>query len=113
MRVFEPEHEGDHHVVVLTELPDNPGQSVTNAVEQLAGEVMLANALPTNATMVIEHYPAESHPPEDETYDLVTFANSDPQPVLRGGVWAVELGAPEWARIDADTVQILMGQPLR
>jgi hypothetical protein len=115
VRIFEPDegNPGDHHVVVLSELPTNTGQSVTNAVEQLAGEVMLANVLPTNATVVIEHYPAESHPPEDETYDLVTFANRDPEPVLRAGAWAVELGAPEWSRIDGKTVETLVGQPLR
>lgn len=116
MRIFEPDAEGnpgDHHVVVISELPGNTGQSVTNAIEQLAGEVILTNALPSSETVFIEHYPAESHPPEKETFDLVTFSNRDPEPVLRAGVWKVELGEPEWARIDRETVETLVGQPLR
>ncbi len=115
MRIFEPEagNPGDHHVVVLTELADNRGQSVTNAIEQLAGEVILANALPSNETVVIEHYPAESRPPNPETFDLVTFANREPETVLRAGVWRIELGEPSWLRVDRETVETLVGQPLR
>ncbi len=113
VRIYEPPAEGDHHVVVLTEIPGNTGQSVTNAIEQLAGEVILANALPSTQTVVIEHYPAESHPPEKETFDLVTFEHANPEPVLRAGVWKVELGEPEWKRVDRKTVETLVGQPLR
>jgi len=113
VRIFEPDEAGDHHVVVLSELPDNTGQSITNAIEQVAGEVLLNNVLPSTETVVIEHYPAESHPPEAETFDLVTFEHAGPEPVLRGGVWAIEMGAPEWARIDRRTVETLVGLPLR
>ncbi len=113
VRIFEPDKEGDHHVVVFSELPDNTGQSITNAIEQVAGEVMLANALPTNATIVIEHYPADAHPPEKETYDLVTFEHADPKPVLRAGEWRIELGEPEWSHLDRRSVETLLGQPLR
>lgn len=113
VRIFEPEAGGDHHLVVLSELPDNTGQSVTNAIEQVAGEVLLANVLPSTETVVIEHYPAEAHPPEKETFDLVTFSTRDPEPVLRAGEWKIELGEPEWKRIDRQTVETLVGQPLR
>lgn len=118
VRIFEPDAEGnpgDHHVVVFSEVPENEGQSITNAIEQLAGEVMLANALPTNATIVIEHYPAAAHvfpAREDETYDLVTFEHAEAEPVLRGGEWRVELGAPEWSHLDREAVATLVGQPL-
>lgn len=113
MRIYEPTEDGDHHVVVLTEMADNRGQSVTNAIEQLAGEVILANALPSSETVVIEHYPHESRPPGAETYDLVTFEHTNPEPVLRAGVWALELGEPSWLRVDRATVETLVGQPLR
>ncbi len=113
VRIYEPEAEGDHHVVVLTEIPGNTGQSVTNAIEQLAGEVILANALPSTETVVIEHYPVEAHPPAPETFDLVTFEHADPEQVLRAGVWVIELGAPSWLRVDRETVETLVGQPLR
>ncbi len=120
VRIFEPDDDGNpddhHHVVVFSEMEDNTGQSVTNAIEQLAGEVMLANALPTTATIVIEHYPAAAHvfpAPEDETYDLVTFSHSDPEPVLRAGEWKIELGTPEWSHLDRSAAETLVGQPLR
>lgn len=114
VRIYEPteRNPGDHHVVVLSEEPSNTGQSITNAIEQVAGEVLLNNVLPTNETVVIEHYPAEAHPPADETYDLVTFGHADPEPVLRAGKWAIEMGEPEWKRIDRHTVETLVGQPL-
>ena len=113
MRIYEPEAKGDHHVVVLTEVADNRGQSVTNAIEQLAGEVILGNALPSSETVVIEHYPSESRAMGAETFDLVTFANRDPETVLRAGVWQIELGEPSWLRVDRATVETLVGQPLR
>ncbi len=84
---------------------------MTNAVERLAGEVILANALPSSETVVIEHYPAESRPPNPETFDLVTFEHADPEPVLRAG--AIEIGEPSWLRIDRRAVETLIGHPLR
>ena len=36
---------GDAPVVIVSELPDNPGTSVTNAIEQIAAEVMDAHRL--------------------------------------------------------------------
>ncbi len=113
VRIYEPTEDGDHHVVVLSELADNRGQSVTHAIEQLAGEVILANALPSSETVDVEHYPAEAHPPNAETFDLVTFARTDPEPALRAGAWALEFGEPSWLRIDRETVETLIGQPLR
>lgn len=38
VRIYEPGQSGDHYVLVITELEDNSGQSVTNAIEQLAGD---------------------------------------------------------------------------
>ncbi len=113
MRIYEPTEKGDHHVVVLSEVPENTGQSITNAVERLAGEVILANALPSSETVVVEHYPAESRPPNAETFDLVSFADTDPEPVPRAGAGALELGEPSWLRIDRETVETLVGQPLQ
>ena len=112
VRVYGTDEPGDHHVVVFTELPDNPGQSVTNAIEQIAGEVILANALPSRGTVVIEHVPEECRE-GSETFDLVSFSHRDPEPVLRAGEWRIELGEPEWKRVDRKTVEALVGQPLR
>jgi len=88
VRVFEPdEPERDSYVVVLTELRDNPGQSVTNAAEEIAAGVVLANALPTSRTVWIEHYEggARGTPEDPATFDLLTFSADDPEPVLRAG----------------------------
>lgn len=112
VRIYEPEHPGDQHVVIFTELQGNPGQSVTNAIEQLAAEVIMAHVLPSSETVVIEHYEEARRGSESETYDLVTFAWGDPEPILRGGVWTLELGRPDWRPLDALTVEMLLGQPL-
>ncbi len=119
VRVYEPEAENpnnrfvdDHYVVVLSEEPDNTGQSVTSAIERLAGEVILDNALPPNGTVVIEHYPAESRPPGGaETFDLVVFDRRAPRD--RAGERLLELGEPEWSPIDRQAVETLLGQPFR
>jgi hypothetical protein len=45
----------DEAVVICTELKDNPGMSVTNSAEQIAGEVISFHRLPTPLVW-IEHY---------------------------------------------------------
>ena len=45
------------YYVILTELPDNRGTSVTNLVEQLATEVVNMLGYPVNSTVILEHYP--------------------------------------------------------
>jgi hypothetical protein len=53
-------------VVICTELEDNPGMSVTNAAERIAGEVISFHRLPTPLIWVEQH--------EDRhTFDLVAF----------------------------------------
>jgi hypothetical protein len=42
-------------VVIATELPDNPGMSITNAAERIAGEVISFHRLPAPLVW-IEHY---------------------------------------------------------
>jgi hypothetical protein len=68
-----PEEDRDAPVVVCSELPNNPGQSVTNAAEQIAAEVIRAYRLPTPLVWV-EHFPPESTNRETETFDLVIFS---------------------------------------
>ena len=67
-------------VVVATELPDNPGTSITNMAEQLATQVCRAQNIAPQHLVWIEHYPGGS-------WDLVTF----------GWDWRVGAFAyPEW-----------------
>jgi hypothetical protein len=57
-------------VLVLTELPDNPGMSVTNYSEGLVTELLARHErLNPQRLAVIEHYPASSK--DDETHDHV------------------------------------------
>jgi hypothetical protein len=46
--------------------------------------VVLAHALPTSRTVWIEHYEdgARGTPEDRTTFDLITFSNDDPEPVL-------------------------------
>lgn len=82
VRIFVSGEEGANvparSVVIVTELANNPGQSVTNAIEWIAGEVLYSNRLDPAETVVIEHYeasPGARGTPEDSaTFDLVTFS---------------------------------------
>lgn len=72
--------------VTFTELADNPGRSVTNAIEELTELVMLWRDLPLDRLRIIEHYPTRRR--TGETFDEVTFKLNDPLPKL-----------PEWKRL--------------
>lgn len=113
VRIYKPEEPGDQYVVVITELADNPGQSVTNCVEQLAAEIIMAHALPSSETVFVEHYEEAERGSDSETYDLVTFSRGVPETVLRGGAWTIELGAPIWKPLDREGVEVLLGGSLR
>ena len=69
---------GRHQVVVLaTELPDNPGTSITNMAEDLAREICVKNSIPFDQLVWIEHYPEWRMPLTDmvceATYYRVSF----------------------------------------
>ena len=123
---------GDGMVVVISELPDNPGTSVTNAIEQIASE-LLPNLVgdPNRLDTItwIEHYPASPplSPPSrkrpwlycgrlEETFDLVTFAGIDPPRKSWIGqffgydkcVYGCYRG-PAWRRISRTELEILIG----
>jgi hypothetical protein len=63
---------GGGKIVIFSELPDNPGTSVTNWIEHLATAVRSGRLVqPEDLVIWIEHYPsAPGHP---ETFDSVTF----------------------------------------
>ena len=113
IRIFLPEEELDAPVVVCTELPNNPGTSVTNAAEQIAAEVIKGHRLPT-ALVWIEHYEdgARGTPEDPHTFDLVLFSGYEVSEVLRAGEWRKEIGAPNWKALDRASVEALIGGPL-
>jgi hypothetical protein len=61
-------------VVVCSELPNNPGGSITNSAEVIAAGVIRANELPTPLVW-IEHWPEESADGGAETFELVVFSS--------------------------------------
>ena len=56
VRIYLPDDVLDARVVVCSELPNNPGGSITNSAETIAAGVILASELPTPLVW-IEHWP--------------------------------------------------------
>lgn len=79
--------ENGKKTVVLTELPDNPGTSITNFVEGIATLVhnQFLPDTPPESIRFIEHYPSESRGGDDETFDLVILKWDGKQ--FRGPLW--------------------------
>ena len=115
-------------VIVCTELTDNPGQSITNAAEQIAAEVLENNphvfdpfALASIAGLSydkpfvwIEHYEdgARGTSSDPATFDLVEFSHYEVRGELRAGQWAKEIGTPSRKPLDRASVEALVGSPV-
>ena len=100
--------------MIATELPDNPGMSVTNSAERIAGEVISFHRLPTPLVW-IEHYQegAGGTPEDPHTFHLVTFSSYEVEDL--GSYMGEErkrIGEPSWKPLDRATVETLIGQPL-
>lgn len=105
---------GDTPVVIVSELPDNLGTSVTNAIEQIAAEVMDAHRFAMGrAPIFVEHYPPRVTGGRDETFDLVVFDHHEVREVMRGGIWHKEIGSPTWAHLIRREVEVLVGSPVQ
>lgn len=76
--------DAEQAVVIAAELPENPGNSITNAYESLAEQVTRHFGL-GRATLWFEYYPACIHPLHHASYDLVMF----------GELWEAEGSTPE------------------
>jgi len=61
------------YIVIATELPDNPGTSITNTAAALATSVAIEFDIEPERLVWIEHYPTRPDADREETYDLVTF----------------------------------------
>ena len=59
VRIYLPDDDLDAPVVVCSEVPNNPGGSITNSAEVIAAGVIQANELPTPLVW-IEHWPEET-----------------------------------------------------
>jgi hypothetical protein len=109
VRIYLPEDMRDAPLVICSELPNNPGGSITNSAEVIAAGVIRANELPTPMVW-IEHWPRESVDGGEETFDLVVFSNYEVierAPYL--GETRVWIGEPTWKSLDRATVEVLVG----
>jgi hypothetical protein len=59
VRIYLPGDARDATVVICSELPNNPGESITNSAEVIVAGVIQANELPIPLVW-IEHWPKES-----------------------------------------------------
>jgi hypothetical protein len=99
----------DAQVVICSELPNNPGGSITNSAETIAAGVILANQLPTPLVW-IEHWPVESTDGGEEMFELVVFSSfevTERAPFL--GETRAWIRDATWKRMDRPTVEALVG----
>ena len=91
-------------VIVLSELAENLGVSVTNAAAALATEIARIYDLETVTTFWVEHYGAFSYTASggDETFDLVTFT------------WRNRTASnAEWQRLNSDQLHKLLRESVK
>lgn len=113
IRIYLPEDDQDAPVVVCTEPEDNPGMSITNAADGIAGEVIAAHGLPVPVVW-IEHYEdgmrgTEADP---QTFDLVLFSHYEVRDRGIVGEEQKQIGKPSWKPLDRATVEALIGGPV-
>jgi hypothetical protein len=109
VRIYLSDDVLDAPVIVCSEVPNNPGGSITNSAETIAAEVIRANELPTPLVW-IEHWPKETTDVE-ETFELVVFSSYEVverTPYL-GETWAWSGGAT-WRQWDRASVEVLVGE---
>ena len=108
VRIYLPDDMRDAPVVICSELPNNPGGSITNSAEVIAAGVIRANELPTPLVW-IEHWPEESAD-EQETFELVVFTSyevAERAPYL--GETKAWIGDATWRLLDRTSVEVLVG----
>jgi hypothetical protein len=111
IRIYLPNYVRDAPVVLCSELPNNPGGSITNSAEVIAAGVIRVNELRTPLVW-IEHWPKESSEGQ-ATFDLVVFSIyevSERAPYL--GETRTWIGEPSWKPLDRATVEVLVGGKL-
>ena len=61
-----------------------------------------------------EHRPPKGNDGRTETFDLVTFGHYEVREIVRAEEEGPvkEIGPPSWKRLDRESVEVLVGQPL-
>lgn len=111
VRIYLPDEDRDAVVVICSEVPNNPGASITNTVRRIAAEVIETNRLPT-LLVWIEHHPPETTNGRVESFEMVLFDSYEVResraPYM--GDRAVEIGSPTWKPLDRASVEMLVGE---
>ena len=96
-------------IFVATELPTNPGTSITNRAEYLAAEAVheFAPRWAGKPFAWIEHYRHYPRRTEEDTFDLVSFDSWTPVEDASG---CRTLGRPSWTRLTLDEVRAYCGE---
>lgn len=92
LQIFKNNDNG-HHIIVVTEMPDNKGTSVTNAIETLAQNI--TSEYDINDFTWIEHYTSHSFNREEDTFDEATFEGEN-------------YTRPKWERTSLEKVKELI-----
>jgi len=109
VRIYLPDDLRDAPVVICSELPNNPGGSITNSAEVIAAGVVRANELPTPLVWIVP-WPEEAMDGEEESFELVVFSSykvEERAPYL--GETRAWIGDATWKRLDRATVEVLVG----
>ena len=109
VRIYHPDDMRDAPVVICSEVPNNPGGSITNSAETIAAGVIRANELPTPLVW-IEHWPVGTTEGQ-ETFELVVFSSYEVverAPYL--GETRAWIGDATWKTLDRTAVELLVGE---
>ena len=113
IRLYLPDDSADAPVIICSQRPENSGQSVTNAAEYIAAEVISGHGLSVETPPVwIEHHPrseVERQAGLKETFDLVLFSDYEVREVLVDREWRRTIGKPMWKALDRISVDVLIG----
>ena len=109
VRIYLPDDMRDAPVVICSEVPSNPGGSVTNSAEVIIVGVIQNNKLATPLVW-IEHRPEESTNGGVEAFELVVFSGHE---VIERAPYLGEtrawIGEATWKTLDRASVAILVG----
>ena len=99
-------------VAIASELPDNPGQSVTNAAEFLWPQIIRAY-LPERMedetpAIMVEHY-SHLHDSQHNDYSQVLFEKPTPRIVSRNRRQMLSYGEPDWLSIGREELVGMTG----
>ena len=90
---------GDRPIAMATELPDNPGMSITNAAEIVWRAVWEYLERPIDGMVMVEHYqtrPGHNSREVKDTFDLVTFRGPG------------RFSGPEWRRLHKSELEVML-----